>query len=317
MNKKKCPLCGSNRCIRKGFQSNHQRWKCKKCKHKFQANRKALPLKEELFCLYTFNKQTLAELQEEYHIRTTTIQSLFDEVVLPKKIHTPRELSLTVDTTFVGDFGVVVFRDQEKKENLWWKFVIKERSEHYHEGMNDLLSLGYTFRSVTADGLPGLPNVFKGIPFQFCHFHAKKNVTKYLTRKPKTDAGIELKILMGGLTSYTHESFVKEMIMWSKKHQDFLKEKTFHPSGKWSYTHRRLRSAIRSMMRMSEYLFTYQKHKFFIPKTTNTLEEHFRHLKVRLRVHSGISRKRKQKLIEAILLNSSAQYKKDMHKNLL
>ncbi len=40
MNNKKCPFCNSPECIKKGFQQGHQRWQCKKCKTKFQANKK-------------------------------------------------------------------------------------------------------------------------------------------------------------------------------------------------------------------------------------------------------------------------------------
>jgi hypothetical protein len=316
MNNKKCPFCNSPECIKKGFQQGHQRWQCKKCKTKFQANKKVPLIKEELFCLYVFNKQTLRELSVEHHFKTQNLQSFFDSVVLPKKKHCPRELSLAVDTTFFEEFGVVVFRDQERKENLWWKFVESERLIHYEEGMIYLERLGYTFRSVTGDGLPGLPSVFVDIQFQYCHFHARKNITKYITRNPKTNAGIELKFIMDSLKSYTHNSFLKDMSYWEEKYSYFLKEKTYHPGGNWSYTHGRLRSAIRSMKRMSGYLFTYQRCNFFMPVTTNTLEGHFAHLKVRVGVHRGISLKRKQRIIYLVLLNSSASYEKDMHKKL-
>lgn len=179
-----------------------------------------------------------------------------------------------------------------------------------------LESLGYTIISVTADGLPGLPLIFGTIPFQYCHFHAKKGITKYTTRNPKTQAGLELKLIMDNIKGYTHGSFVKEIEEWKIYHTLFLKEKTDHPNGRWSYTHRRLRSAINAMMRMSPYLFTYQKVNFFVPQTTNTLEGFFGHLKVRVCVHRGISLQRKQKMISLILLNSSTQYLKDMHKKL-
>src|SRR3990167_9324581 len=75
MNRKQCPFCGSVSCIRKGFQESHQRWKCKQCHKKFQANKTAPPSKEELFCLYVFNKQTLAEIGSEYGLRTKAVQS--------------------------------------------------------------------------------------------------------------------------------------------------------------------------------------------------------------------------------------------------
>jgi hypothetical protein len=313
MNTKKCPFCGYIKCIRKGLQEGHQRWQCKQCNKKFQANKRVLPSKEELFCLYAFNKQTLNELANEYHEKREVFQKLFDEIVFKEKVHNPRPIALCVDTTFFKDFGIVVFRDQLKKENLWWKFVQEERLEHYLEGKKYIEKLGYNIVSVSADGLPGLPSIFKGIPFQFCHFHARKNITKYLTRNPKTDAGKELQYIMHDLKLYNHVQFIKIINTWNTKHQDFLKERTVHPDGSWSYTHRRLRSAIRSMMYMSSFLFTYQTRKdIYIPPTTNTLEGHFSHIKVRVACHRSISTKRKQKIVYAILLASTSEYTKDL-----
>lgn len=316
MNKKKCPFCGSSNCIKKGFQKEHQRWQCKDCKKKFQANKKVLPSKEELFCLYVFSKQTLSELNQEYQIKEEKIQKMFDEIMIPTKKHNPRKISLAVDTTFFEDFAVVVFRDQKSKESLWWDFVSSENLDHYQEGKRFLENLGYTFRSITGDGLPGLLRIFPLIPFQYCHFHAKKNITRYITRNPKTEAGIELKFIMESLKNYNQQRFLWEIDNWKKKYDYFLKEKTYHPGGSWSYTHGRLRSVIRSMERMSSLLFTYQNHSFFIPVTTNTLEGFFTHLKIRVKAHRGISLKRKQKMISLILLNSSSSYQKEMWQKL-
>jgi len=117
------------------------------------------------------------------------------------------------------------------------------------------------------------------------------------------------------LKNYTQESFNLEVDNWLSKNSDFLKEKTIHPNLSWSYSHKKLRSAIRSLQRMSHYLFAYQTN-LLIPSTTNTLEGHFSHLKLRLKVHRGLSREHQQKLITAILLNSTVSYKVGMEKEL-
>jgi hypothetical protein len=317
MNTKTCPFCTSHHCIKKGIQDGHQRWQCTQCTKKFQANRKAPLSKEELFCLYVFNKQTLTELSHAYHFKREVFQDMFDTVVLKEKIHTPRAIALCVDTTFFGEFGVVVFRDQKQKEDVWWMFVEQEKLEYYRMGKQVLEQLGYTIISVTADGLPGLPYIFQGIPFQYCHFHARKTITGYLTRKPKMQAGIELVDIMKQLKIYTHTTFVQVISEWHTRYESFLQERTIHPDGRWSYTHRKLRSALRSMMSMSKYLFTYQENTTLrIPNTTNTLEGHFSHIKVRCGVHRGISIDRMKKLIIAILLASSVEYKEDLAQRL-
>ena len=123
-------------------------------------------------------KQTLSELAHNYQIENSKLQMLFNLIKIQKKKYNSRPISLAIDTTFFDNFGVVVFRDQKTKEDLWWKFVLSERLTHYWEGKKYLVNLGYIIRSVTGDGLPGLPSVFLYIPFQYCHFYAKF-VTEY------------------------------------------------------------------------------------------------------------------------------------------
>ncbi len=266
--------------------------------------------------MYAFGKQTLAELSLHYKLRYRTLQVMMDEVVLPQKHHTPRSVALVVDMTFFGDFGVVVFRDQTTKENLWWMFAPTERTEYYALGRRTLEDLGYTIQSVTADGLPGLPSVFAGIPFQYCHFHARKNITKYLTRNPQTEAGVQLKLLMSSLHLFDEQRFGIALDTWEDAHRNFLAERTVREDGSWCYTHRRLRGALRSLRRMAPYLFTYRKYDFSIPRTTNALEGHFAHIKVRVRAHRGLSLRRKEKMVALILTASSAQYTNNLPKRL-
>src|SRR5204863_7931209 len=52
-----------------------------------------------------------------------------------------------------------------------------------------------TFLAAVVDGRRGFLAVFKDIPVQICQFHQIKQVTKYLTRRPKTEAGVELRTL--------------------------------------------------------------------------------------------------------------------------
>ena len=66
----------------------------------------------------------------------------------------------------------------------------------------------------------------------------------------------------------------------------------------WHYTHKRLRSAYRSLKSNMPYLFTYQRHpELSIPNTTNTLDGLFAHLKDHVRVHRGIKSDIKDKII--------------------
>jgi len=91
--------------------------------------------------------------------------------------------------------------------------------------------------------------------------------------------------------------------LWEQKWKTFLGEKSRNEeTRKWHYTHRRLRSAIRSLKTNLPYLFTYQYYpKRCMPNTTNSLEGTFSKLKTKLRNHPGIKPWRKRKMIDQIL----------------
>jgi hypothetical protein len=96
--------------------------------------------------------------------------------------------------------------------------------------------------------------------------------------------------------------FKKYLIYW----KDFLEEKPFNLETKrWFYTHKRLRSAVRSIKTNLPYLFTYQDYpNLNIPNTTNLLDGGvFSFLKRLLKNHNGITKEFKKKLIDEILEN--------------
>ena len=120
-------------------------------------------------------------------------------------------------------------------------------------------------------------------------FHQIKIVQRYLTRKPKAQAAIELKNLTLKLTKLIKTEFVKGLDNWYLKWSDYLTERSKSPStGKTFYTHKRLRSAYLSLKKHLPYLFVFEDHKeLSIPNTTNALDGQFSDLKNKLRNHNG------------------------------
>ncbi len=310
MNSKKCVFCNSLNVKKDGFQKGIQRWKCKECNKKFQANKKVLPM-EELFCSFVFHKQTFTELSKSYHIKINSLQKLFDEHILEKKVHRPREIYLVVDGTYFGETGtpnafcLVVFRDEENKENVWWKFCEIETYEVYREGKLYLESLGYIIKGVTADGLPLIRNVFRDIRFQMCLVHMERIIVRGTTKFPILEAGKVLLAISSTLHTTNKAELRTRVIKYKEMYWDFLHEKAVSlTTGIPWFVHRELLRAFKSLYNLFPYLFTYEQDKR-ISKTTNSIEGHFRHIGVRVSVHHGLSLQRKQKLITAILLNSS------------
>ena len=319
MNSKKCVFCESLNVKKFGFQKGIQRWKCKDCLKYFQANKRSLP-KEEIFCSFVFHKQTFTELSKSYHIKINTLQKIFDEYVLEEKVHNPRVIYLVVDGTYFGTTGtpnafcLVVFRDEENKEDVWWKFCEVETYEVYREGRDILTSLGYTIKGITADGLPLIRNVFRDTRFQMCLVHMERIVIRGTTKFLILEAGKVLLAIASTLHTTNKNELRTRILKYKEMYWDFLNEKAVSlTTGTPWFVHKNLLQAFKSLLNLFPYLFTYEQDRR-ISKTSNSLEGHFRHIDIRVSVHHGLSLHRKQKLITAILLNSSVTLKKDQEK---
>jgi hypothetical protein len=219
----------------------------------------------------------------------------------------PQPTIIVADTTFWGrSYGVCVFRSWTLKRNVWWGEVSSELMAHYHYGRKILEDRGWTFTAAVIDGRRGLATVFKGIPVQTCHFHQMKNVTKYLTRRPETDAGKALRSIMLTLPHTTESVFTNTLTLWEKQYHDFITEKTYVLGTKhWYYTHKNVRSAYKSLERNLPYLFTYQRYPgLTIPNTTNTIDGYFAGVKKKVAQHHGLRKDRRFKVISELLKGS-------------
>lgn len=136
-----------------------------------------------------------------------------------------------------------------------------------------------------------------------CQFHQAAIIRRYLTKKPKLKAGQELSEIVDSMTITDKESFEGALEEWYKKWKDFINERSVNPlTNKSFYTHKRLRSAYRSLKTNLFWLFTWYDHiELNIPNTTNAIDGHFADLKNKLRNHNGMNIKRKKKFIEGFL----------------
>ena len=291
-----------------------QTYGCEACTRRFRNKRRAVN-HDDLWFAYVFHKQTIRELAESTGYDRKTLRAYIDAVIVPTKTHTPRPIHLVVDATYFGKrtddtaWGVILFRDADAKENLWWKYVDEERALYYHQGKVFLESLDYVILSVTCDGFSGNIPVFRGIPLQMCHFHMKQIVVRNVTLKPKTEAGQVLLALIRTLTYCHKDEFTRDLRLFHVQYALFLNEKTHHPEGGWSYTHDGVRRAYFSVVHWFDYLFIFHvDHK--IPNTTNTCDGHFSHVKDIIRIHRGFHKVLKQKVLDAIFLESTIAPKK-------
>lgn len=209
-----------------------------------------------------------------------------------------------MDTTYWGrDFGVMLFKDEITKENLLRYYVKSETNALYKKGIDELKTKGFIVLAIVCDGRKGLVNSFSTIPVQMCQFHQAAIIRRYLTKNPKLPASIELKSIVDLMKQTDKESFEGALCDWFVKWELFLKERTFNQeTGKSFYTHKRLRSAYRSLKNNLPWLFTwYDNINLGIPNTTNAIDGHFADLKNKLRNHNGLSIERKKKFIDGFL----------------
>lgn len=266
---------------------------------------------KQLWIQYVFHKQTLPELVHTYHHDARTIRHYLEAYHVPAKQHHPRPIHLLVDATYFGErieglsWCVLVARDADQHENLVWHFTKSETTSGYLALRDDLEARGYTIQSVTGDGFTGILTAFRGIPYQMCQVHMERLVTMRTTRKPQTEAGQVLLALARSIHTTNSHLFQTRLHAFIQRYRDLLNEKSIHPvTGEWDWTHRPLRQATLSLERLRKYLFTFE-HDQTIPKTTNSLEGYFSHLKQYLGVHRGIQPDQAQRILESLLLASS------------
>lgn len=279
-----------------------QLYKCANCGRQFLGGNRLD--NDILWKEYTEGKQTYFQLANKYNCSIRTIQRRLDKIKVSQTFKNPREVVVLMDTTYWGrGFGVMLFKDALSKENLLKYYVKTETNALYIQGINELKHLGYEVNGIVCDGRKGLIQSFNDIPVQMCQFHQSAIIRRYLTKKPKLKAAQELMLVVDLMKHTDKESFVGALQSWFEKWETFLNERTINPNTKKSFfTHKKLRSAYRSLKNNLHWLFTWYDYiELKIPNTTNAIDGHFADLKNKLRNHNGLSIERKMKFIDGFL----------------
>jgi hypothetical protein len=116
------------------------------------------------------------------------------------------------------------------------------------KSIEELKSKGFTVNAIVCDGRKGLIQACDHISVQMRQFHQAAIIRRYLTHKTKLPAAIELKAIKSLLKQTDKEYFTGLLNDWQLKWNLFLKERTVNTETvKSHYTHKRLRSAYRSL----------------------------------------------------------------------
>lgn len=90
-----------------------------------------------------------------------------------------------------------------------------------------------------------------------CIFHQQQIIRRYITKKPKLEANIELKDISSMLGKFKEENMELRLDDRHRRYKKFLKEK--NSSNK--YIHTRTRSAYRSLKLNLKYCYTFKRYE--------------------------------------------------------
>lgn len=304
---KSCPKCKKKRVVRNGRRLWRQAYKCKICWYRFiscsrEKKVKAKNLREE----YSFWKQTYEQLAVNSWCSRKTIQRIFDQHFEVEEIFynenlIPRPSYFVTDVSWFGkELAVLMIKSCCYKRVIYAKIIDKECIEEYAIGIDFIEQKWWKILWITSDWFKWLRQLFSCYVYQFCQFHQLKLITMYLTRKPILEQGKELRKIALDLKNSDYDKTKLKLDIWFAKYWDFLKEKSYSDMWRWRYTHRKIRSAYRSLKTNLDVLFTYKEH-LWMYNTTNMLEWYFRPLKAKIWVHCWLSRERKIKLLFKLL----------------
>lgn len=259
---------------------------------------------ETLWYTFAFEHATIPVLAKRFHLSEKTVRTRLDTYTLPVHHPTPRSMVAVIDATRAGVSWILAIRDPHAKETVYAREISSETTFAYQMAYADCMERGFTFHAIVSDGrFVGSPWLFPGIPIQMCHFHMEQIVIRYTTLQPHLVSGQELLALIRILPTNDEASFTDAFRLFCHTWEEFLKEKTVDEvTGKWHWTHKRIRQARDSVHVHLPFLFTFERYpELQIPNTTNSLDGSFKKVKLARGIHSGLTHTRQLKLMLAIL----------------
>ena len=298
-------FCGSPNVVRNGLRGRRQLYKCKDCGRQFLGGKRRD--KSQVITDYVEGKQTLDQLALKYGVSERTIRRDLEGMRYVQKISKHKQVTIQMDTTYWGrNFGLLVIKDALRGKILWRKYVTHETIADYIEGVRWLEKHRFRIYGAVIDGMKGLAKALSPYPVQLCQFHQMLIVRRYITQDPEIEASAALLDLVNNMTRMDKESFVGAFNEWYDRYKDIINERSHDKRIKKKtppYMRPRLRSAYLSVKRNMPLLWTFYDHpETGLPNTNNALEGMFSDLKTKVRVHSGLSRDNRRKLLDEYIL---------------
>ena len=305
--KKKCSEC-SKPMQRWGATSTGKiRWRCRYCETSSVRSRKDNRHKKRLslFVRWLTSKKSLEEISSEVRVSVTALREWFApfwNTPPQPEIHTGVRVLVLDGTSVVKRVCMLLIAgDADNSRPVSWMDCARECYDAWVVFLKDLSWRGVTPEVVVCDAQRGLlkaiREVWPQVKIQRCLIHVVRQARTWLTQHPRTKAGRELLVLVKELpriqTKRQKRRWVRMFWRWYRRHEKFLKDRSYSPSGKWWYTHRRLRGTRSLLKNALPDLFRFVTDPS-IPKTSNHVEGGLNsRLKELFRCHRGFSLQRK------------------------
>ena len=289
--------------IKWGKQQGKQRFKCKTCGLLFTWRNESVKQSNRFvwFKKWVIGRLTLQQLSLESGYSTSTLKRYFHNYLIKPpqwSVYPSERVNLLIDGTyFNNNLCLIIYRDNNIKFTQLYRISNGEWYEELKEDLDNLLALGVKIESITCDGhraiLKAIKKSCKDVTVQRCLVHIQRMCRIWLTMRPQSNAGSELRLIVSQLhrirTSLERDYWIVRLVRWYEKHQQFVNEKSFHQSSsRYWYKHKMVRRSFIVIKRALPDMFHYIDNPR-IPKTTNGLESFFGHLKNHLTVHRGLS----------------------------
>lgn len=248
-------------------------------------------------------------VQESRYSNRTLRRYFYAYLSKPPKlsIYPSEQVNLLIDGTYFSNgICLVLYRDATIKFTQLYRFSDGEHYIEIKEDLQNLLLLGVQIQSITCDGhksiLKAIKEVLPDTVLQRCLVHIQRDCRIWLTNRPKSLAGYDLKKISSKIhliTTYDELSYwLLSLDKWHQNYKEYINEKSYNPeTGRYWYTHKMVRRAFMTIKRALPNMFHYLDNPR-IPKSTNSIESFFGHMKGHLNIHRGLSYKhRKQYLM--------------------
>lgn len=309
--RKRCPSCQKPMQHWGIHPSGTVRWRCKICGKNGVRTRNDHRDKQRrsLFVSWITSKKTLKELALHSRVTVQTLSTWFrpywEHPPRPQITGTTQHLVLDATSVAPRECMVLIAGDATAGKPVSWMPVHRENLEVWSRFLRQL-SLAYTEPSVViCDGQRGLlraiREVWPRVKIQRCLIHVIRQASVWLTQHPKSRAGEQLLALVNQLSSIRTKRqkrrWIRAFFAWTRKHESFLKERTYGPNNRWWYTHRKLRGTQSLIQNAIPDLFHFVRDPS-IPRTSNHVEGGINaRLKELLRCHRGMNLTKKLALV--------------------